>query len=284
MIMEPYKDLLVDVIFRGKDRTDRTGTGTRSVFGRQARFDLREGFPLLTTKSVPFKLVAAELLWFLSGSTNNNDLARLSGCAPEKTIWAEWATETGDLGPIYGEQFRRFPTCDGGHVDQIREVVSLININPNSRRLVVSAWNPGDLPEEGMSPQLNAKNGFQALAPCHVLFQFYVQDGELSCQMYQRSADIFLGVPFNIASYALLTHMVADQCGLTVGDLIISFGDLHLYKNHFKQAEELLRREPRLPPKLQIVKDADNIFSYTLDHFEIKNYHPHPAIPAPVAV
>ena len=277
--MKQYQELIRDIIENGVDRDDRTGTGTRSVFGRQMRFDLRDGFPLVTTKRVPFRLVIAELLWFLSGSTNNNDLALLSGCKPEDTIWAEWATEDGDLGPIYGQQWRNF---GGYYVDQISDVISQIKTNQDSRRLVVSSWCPPDLPEHGVSPKGNVEVGLQALAPCHTLFQFYVADGRLSCQLYQRSGDVFLGVPFNIASYALLTHIIAAECGLVVGEFVHTFGDVHLYHNHFKQAEELLSREPRESPSFMMVRKP--LDDYTVEDFWLWGYDPHPTIKAPVSV
>lgn len=282
--MKQYLDLVRDVLENGRDRDDRTGTGTRSVFGRQVRFDLREGFPLVTTKRVPFRLVAAELIWFLSGSTNNNDLARLSGCDPDKTIWAEWADSDGDLGPIYGKQWRAY---GGYQVDQIERVIHDISNNPDSRRLVVTAWNPADLPDDSFSPQENVGIGLQSLAPCHTLFQFYVRDGKyLDCQLYQRSADIFLGVPFNIASYALLTHIIANECNLTAGEFVHTFGDLHLYHNHFEQAQTMLKREPRRLPELAWAPGATKKHweALTPDDFAVLLYDPHPAIPAPVAV
>jgi thymidylate synthase len=266
----------------GKDRGDRTGTGTRSVFGRQVRFDLNRGFPILTTKKVPFKLIVAELLWFLEGSTDNNRLAELSNCDPEKTIWAEWAKKDGDLGPIYGKQWRSWKCPDGSTIDQIAEVVAQIKANPDSRRLIVSGWNPADLPLEGVPAQQSVALGLQALPPCHTLFQFYVSNGRLSCQLYQRSADIFLGVPFNIASYALLTHIIAAECGLRVGEFVHTFGDLHLYHNHFAQATELLSRKPRdLPSLLMARKPLDE---YAVEDFWLWGYDPHPAIKAEVAV
>ncbi len=280
--MKQYHQLLTDVMANGSDRGDRTGTGTRSVFGRQVRFDLSEGFPLLTTKRVPFKLIVAELLWFLEGSTNNNRLAELSGCAPEKTIWAEWATESGQLGPIYGKQWRSWDSGPYAPIDQIAEVIEQIKSNPNSRRLIVSGWNPMALPYADLSPQQNASAGMQALPPCHTLFQFYVSNGRLSCQLYQRSADIFLGVPFNIASYALLTHIIAAECGLEVGEFVHTFGDLHLYHNHFEQAELLLSRVWRPLPKLSM-SFKENL-EYGVGDFRVAGYAPHPAIKAEVAV
>src|SRR4026209_2137192 len=232
--MRQYLDLLKLILERGKDREDRTGTGTRSVFGHQMRFDLREGFPLVTTKKVHLKSIVYELLWFLRGDSNARWLQERG-----VTIWDEWASPEGELGPVYGVQWRSWPTPDGGHVDQIAEVAKQLQINPDSRRIIVSAWNVADLPK-------------MALAPCHAFFQFYVADHRLSCQLYQRSADIFLGVPFNIASYALLTHMVAQQTGLEVGDFVHTLGDAHLYLNHLDQARLQLTREPRALPTLQL--------------------------------
>ena len=237
--MRAYLDLLQLLLDGGTAKGDRTGTGTLSRFGHQMRFDLNAGFPLVTTKKVHLKSVIHELLWFMQGDTNTQYL-RDHGVS----IWDEWATEDGDLGPLYGAQWRSWPTPDGGTIDQLTEVVESIKVRPNSRRLLVSAWNPSLLPDESQSPQDNVRAGRMALAPCHTLFQFYVADNQLSCQLYQRSADVFLGVPFNIASYALLTHLVADQCGLGVGDFIWTGGDVHLYQNHVDQAREQLSREP----------------------------------------
>jgi len=222
------------------------------------------------------------LLWFLEGSTDNNRLAELSGCSSDKTIWAEWATESGDLGPIYGKQWRSWECPDGSTIDQIAEVVRQIKTNPNSRRLIVSGWNPADLPDEGISPSCNALVGRQALPPCHTIFQFYVQNGMLSCQLYQRSCDIFLGCPFNIASYALLTHIIAAECGLEVGEFVHTFGDLHLYHNHFEQAKELLSRKPRDLPSLMMTRKSMD--EYAVGDFWLWGYDPHPAIKAEVAV
>jgi thymidylate synthase len=279
--MEQYLALLRDVVENGTDKADRTGVGTRSVFGRQIRFDLSRGFPLVTTKKIHLKSVTYELLWFLSGSTDNNWL-RERGV----TIWNEWASASGDLGPIYGRQWRSWACPDGSTVDQLADVVDAIRRNPDSRRLVVSAWNPADLPQEGLSPQENASRGRMALAPCHCLFQFYVAAGRLSCQLYQRSADLFLGVPFNIASYALLTHMVAQQCDLAVGDFVHTFGDLHLYANHLTQdiVFAQLERRPRPLPRLEIRRRPPSLFEYDLDDFRFPGYDPHPAIRAPIAV
>jgi thymidylate synthase len=264
--MRAYLDLMRHVLEHGERKDDRTGTGTLSVFGWQMRFPLAEGFPLLTTKKLHIKSIVHELLWFLQGSTNVAYL-REHGV----TIWDEWADEHGELGPVYGHQWRSWPTPDGGHVDQIAELMARLRSDPNSRRLVVSAWNVADLPK-------------MALAPCHALFQFHVAGGRLSCQLYQRSADIFLGVPFNIASYALLTEMVAQQAGLEAGDFIWTGGDCHLYLNHLDQAREQLGREPRPLPKLAIARRPESIFDYRFDDFRFEGYDPHPLIKAPVAV
>ena len=279
--MGPYLDLLRDVVDNGIDKPDRTGVGTRSVFGRQVRFDLGAGFPLVTTKRVHLKSVIHELLWFLSGSTDNQALK-----AQGVSIWDEWAAPDGDLGPIYGAQWRSWACPDGRTIDQLAELVETIRARPDSRRLVVSAWNPADLPDETISPQANVAVGRMALAPCHCLFQFYVAGGRLSCQLYQRSADLFLGVPFNIASYALLTHMVAQQCDLGVGDFVHSFGDLHLYRNHLTQdiLFTQLARDPRPLPRLHLARRASSLFDYRFEDVEILGYDPHPAIRAPIAV
>jgi len=265
-IRHQYEDFMRHVHTHGVAKADRTGTGTRSVFGHQMRFDLNEGFPLVTTKKVFTKAVILELLWFLRGDSNATWLQERG-----VTIWDEWAAPDGDLGPVYGVQWRSWPTPDGGHVDQIAEVVKQLRTNPDSRRIIVSAWNVADLPK-------------MALMPCHAFFQFYVAEGRLSCQLYQRSADIFLGVPFNIASYALLTHMLAQQCDLQVGEFIWTGGDCHIYDNHVEQVELQLSREPRAYPTLSIKRRPDSIFDYALDDFEITGYDPHPAIKAPVAV
>jgi thymidylate synthase len=264
--MKTYLDLLRHVREHGTRKGDRTGTGTLSVFGHQLRFDLAERFPLLTTKKVHLKSVVHELLWFLQGSTNVSYL-RAHGV----TIWDEWADAQGELGPVYGSQWRSWPTPDGGHIDQIAEVVGQIRRNPDSRRLVVSAWNPADIPK-------------MALAPCHALFQFYVADGRLSCQLYQRSADVFLGVPFNIASYALLTLMVAQVTGLKPGDFVHTFGDVHLYLNHLEQADLQLAREPRPLPVLKLNPAVKDLFAFRYEDFELLGYDPYPAIRAPIAV
>ncbi|RKT45731.1 thymidylate synthase [Thiocapsa rosea] len=279
--MRVYLDLLRDVIDNGIDKSDRTGTGTRSVFGRQVRFDLQQGFPLLTTKRVHTKSLIHELLWFLAGSTDNRWLQDRG-----VTIWNEWAAEDGRLGPIYGAQWRSWACPDGRVVDQLAELVATIRTRPDSRRLVVSAWNPADLPDETLSPHENVQAGRMSLAPCHCLFQFYVAEGRLSCQLYQRSADLFLGVPFNIASYALLTHLIAHQCDLDVGEFIHTFGDLHLYRNHLTDeiVYEQLGREPRALPRLNLLRRPPSLFDYRVADIEIVGYEPEPAIRAPIAV
>jgi len=279
--MRHYLDLLQDVIDHGSDKPDRTGVGTRSVFGRQVRFDLSQGFPLVTTKRIHLKSVIHELLWFLSGSTDNRDLQ-----ARGVSIWDEWAAPSGDLGPIYGAQWRSWACPDGRTIDQLGELIATIRTRPDSRRLVVSAWNPADLPDETQPPQANAAAGRMALAPCHCLFQFYVADGRLSCQLYQRSADLFLGVPFNIAAYALLTHLVAQQCDLEVGDFVHSFGDLHLYRNHLTDdiVFAQLARAPRALPRLHLARRPPSLFDYHFEDIQILGYDPHPAIRAPIAV
>lgn len=264
--MRAYLDLLRHVLEQGTEKSDRTGTGTRSVFGWQMRFNLRDGFPLVTTKKVHLKSIVHELIWFLRGDTNIAYLKK-NGVS----IWDEWADESGDLGPVYGRQWRAWPTADGGVVDQIRWVIDEIRRNPDSRRLIVSAWNVGELPK-------------MALMPCHTMFQFYVADGRLSCQLYQRSGDIFLGVPFNIASYALLTHMVAQVCGLEVGDFVHTLGDAHLYNNHVEQARLQLSREPLPPPRLRLNPGVGSIFDFRFEDVAVVDYTAHPAIRAPVAV
>ena len=277
--MRAYLDLLQLLLGAGTAKGDRTGTGTLSRFGHQIRFDLNEGFPLVTTKKVHLKSVVHELLWFIQGNTNTQYL-RDNGVS----IWDEWATEGGDLGPLYGAQWRSWPTPDGGAIDQLTEVIESIKVRPDSRRLLVSAWNPSLLPDESQSPQDNVRSGRMALAPCHTLFQFYVADNQLSCQLYQRSADVFLGVPFNIASYALLTHLVADQCSLAAGDFIWTGGDVHLYQNHVEQAREQLSREPRPLPTLTLARSPDSILDYREADIVIDGYDPHPHIKAPVAI
>ena len=264
--MRSYLDLMKHIRDNGTPKGDRTGTGTLSVFGAQLRFDLNEGFPLLTTKKVHLKSIIHELLWFLSGDTNIKYL-KDNGV----TIWDEWADEHGDLGPVYGHQWRSWPTSNGNHIDQITKVIQDIKENPNSRRLIVSAWNVGDIEK-------------MALAPCHTFFQFYVADGKLSCQLYQRSADFFLGVPFNIASYALLNIMVAQVCGLQLGDFVHTFGDCHLYINHLDQTNEQLSRTPRTLPKMNINKAIKNIFDFSYTDFNLEAYDPDPSIKAPVAI
>ncbi len=262
----PYEDLLEDVLKNGVHKSDRTGTGTTSVFGRQIRFDLAESFPLITSKYVHFKSVAYELLWFLQGNSNVRWLQERG-----VKIWDAWADENGDLGPVYGVQWRKWPSTTGESIDQIAKVVESIKTNPDSRRHIVTAWNPDEVDD-------------MALPPCHALFQFYVADGKLSCQLYQRSADMFLGVPFNIASYALLTYMVAQQCGLEVGEFVWTGGDVHIYDNHQEQVKEQLSREPRPLPQLKISAWPKTIFDYKFEDFEVLNYNPHPAIKGAVAV
>jgi thymidylate synthase len=264
--MRAYLDLLAHVLDHGTEKSDRTGTGTRSVFGYQMRFDLRAGFPLVTTKKLHLRSIVHELIWFLKGDTNVAYLKE-NGVS----IWDEWADANGDLGPVYGRQWRAWPTADGGVVDQIAWVVQEIKRNPDSRRLIVSAWNVGELPK-------------MALLPCHTMFQFYVADGKLSCQLYQRSADIFLGVPFNIASYALLTQMIAQVCGLGVGDFVHTLGDAHLYNNHVEQARLQLSRQPHALPRLVLNPQVGSIFDFRYEDVAIEGYAPHPAIKAPVAV
>jgi thymidylate synthase len=264
--MRQYHDLMKEVLAKGVQKSDRTGTGTLSVFGHQMRFNLAEGFPMVTTKKLHLKSIIYELLWFLKGSTNNNWLKERG-----VSIWNEWAAPDGELGPIYGYQWRSWPAPNGQHIDQIAEVIETIKKNPDSRRIIVSAWNVADIPR-------------MALAPCHAFFQFYVAEGKLSCQLYQRSADIFLGVPFNIASYALLTHMVAQQCNLEVGDFIWTGGDCHLYSNHLEQVDLQLSRDFFPLPKLNILRKPDSIFDYEFEDFEITGYECHPHIKAPVAI
>lgn len=277
--MQQYHDLLRLILAQGSAKDDRTGTGTIGVFGHQMRFNLQQGFPLLTTKKLHWKSIAIELLWFLRGDTN---LAYLKENGVR--IWDEWATPDGELGPLYGKQWTRWATPDGRELNQIAQVIEQIKARPNSRRLIVSAWNPADLPDESISPQANVEQGRMALAACHALFQFQVNDGKLSCQLYQRSADVFLGVPFNIASYALLTHMIAQQCDLQVGDFVWTGGDVHLYRNTIEQAQLQLTREPYPLPTLKILRKPNSIFDYQFDDFVIENYQAHPHISAKVAV
>lgn len=264
--MKQYLDLLNNVLESGNLKEDRTGTGTKSIFGYQMRFNLQEGFPLVTTKKLHLRSIIHELLWFLQGNTNIDYLHQ-----NKVTIWDEWADEKGDLGPVYGKQWRAWETKDEKVVDQISELIEQIKTNPNSRRLLVSAWNVGDVDK-------------MALPPCHVLFQFYVANNKLSCQLYQRSADIFLGVPFNIASYAILTHMIAQVCNLEVGDFVHTFGDAHLYTNHFDQARLQLSRSPYPLPELKLNKEIKNIFDFRFEDIEIINYQSHPTIKAPIAI
>ncbi|MEM6966055.1 MAG: thymidylate synthase [Bacteroidota bacterium] len=264
--MRAYLDLLQHILDNGTDKADRTGTGTRSVFGYQMRFDLQAGFPLLTTKKLHLRSIIHELLWFLKGDTNIQYLKE-----NKVRIWDEWADENGDLGPVYGKQWRSWENADGKTVDQIAQAIDLIKNNPNSRRIIVNAWNVGDLPD-------------MALSPCHCLFQFYVADGKLSCQLYQRSADTFLGVPFNIASYALLTMMMAQVCDLQPGDFVHTFGDTHLYQNHLEQARLQLTRQPRSLPQMKINPEVKSIFNFKYEDFELVNYDPHPHIKAEVSI
>lgn len=277
--MEQYLDLLRRVRDHGHRKDDRTGTGTLSVFGHQMRFDLAAGFPLVTTKKIHFKSVVHELLWFLRGDTNTAYLKQ-NGVR----IWDEWATEDGSLGPVYGYQWRSWPAPDGRHIDQIAQVVQQLRNHPDSRRIIVSAWNPADLPDETVSPQANVAQGRMALAPCHAFFQFYVANGRLSCQLYQRSADVFLGVPFNIASYALLTGMLAQVCDLAPGDFVHTLGDAHLYLNHLEQADEQLSRAPMDLPSVKLNPQIRDLFDFRFDDIELKDYRHHPHIKAPIAV
>lgn len=264
--MQNYLALMDLILKEGTPKSDRTGTGTLSIFGHQMRFDLSKGFPLVTTKKCHLRSIIHELLWFLKGETNIQYLHENN-----VTIWDEWADEAGNLGPVYGKQWRSWPKSDGQTIDQIARVVDDLKNNPDSRRIIVSAWNVGELDQ-------------MALAPCHAFFQFYVADGKLSCQLYQRSCDVFLGLPFNIASYALLTHMLAQQCELEVGDFVWTGGDVHLYSNHLEQTRLQLTREPRALPQLNIKRKPESIFDYQFDDFEITGYDPHPPIKAPVAI
>ncbi len=277
--MKQYLALLNHILENGTDKGDRTGTGTRSVFGYQMRFDLQQGFPLVTTKKLHLRSIIHELLWILSGDTNIQYLKD-----NKVRIWDEWATEEGELGPLYGKQWTAWESQNGDTINQIAEVVETLKSNPNSRRMIVSAWNPADLPDESVSPQENVKHGRMALATCHAFFQFYVANGKLSCQLYQRSADTFLGVPFNIASYALLVHMIAQQTELEVGEFIWTGGDVHLYNNTLEQAKLQLTREPYPLPKLLIKRKPESIFDYQFEDFEIEGYQSHPHIKAQVSV
>ena len=274
--MKQYHDLLNHILENGTDKGDRTGTGTRSVFGHQLRFDLSEGFPMVTTKKLHLKSIIYELLWFLKGDTNVKYLQE-NGVR----IWNEWADENGDLGPVYGHQWRNWNSED---IDQIKDIVETLKKNPNSRRMLVSAWNPSVLPDTSKSFSENVANGKAALPPCHAFFQFYVADGKLSLQLYQRSADVFLGVPFNIASYALLTLMMAQVCGYEPGDFIHTFGDVHIYQNHMDQVKLQLSRDPRPLPQMKLNKKVTDIFGFNYEDFILENYDPHPGIKAPVAV
>jgi len=274
--MKQYHDLLEHVLENGIQKGDRTGTGTKSVFGYQMRFDLAEGFPMVTTKKLHLKSIVHELLWFLKGDTNITYLQE-NGVR----IWNEWADENGNLGPVYGYQWRNW---NGDEIDQIKEIVSTLKTNPNSRRMLVSAWNPSVLPDTSLTFSENVANGKAALPPCHAFFQFYVADGKLSCQLYQRSADIFLGVPFNIASYALFTLMIAQVSGLQPGEFIHTFGDAHIYNNHFEQVALQLSRTPRPLPKMVLNPDIKDIFSFTFEDFSLLNYDPHPHIKGAVAI
>jgi thymidylate synthase len=274
--MQQYHDLLKHVLENGNQKGDRTGTGTKSVFGYQMRFDLSKGFPMVTTKKLHLKSIVYELLWFLKGDTNIGYLQE-NGVR----IWNEWADDNGDLGPVYGHQWRNW---NSEEIDQIKEVIQTLKTNPNSRRMLISAWNPSVLPDTSISFSENVANGKAALPPCHAFFQFYVSDGKLSCQLYQRSADIFLGVPFNIASYALFTMMMAQVCGYEAGDFIHTFGDAHIYNNHMEQVDLQLSREPRPLPKMVINPEVKDILDFTFDDFTLVDYNPHPHIKGVVAV
>jgi thymidylate synthase len=277
--MKQYLALVKTILDTGTQKGDRTGTGTLSIFGHQVRFNLSEGFPLVTTKKVNLDAIIHELLWFLKGETN---LAYLH--QHNIKIWDEWADGKGNLGPIYGKQWREWTKINGDVVDQIKSIITQIKTTPNSRRIIVSSWNVSDLPDESISPQANVAIGNMALAPCHTLFQFYVANNKLSCQLYQRSCDVFLGLPFNIASYALLTHMVAQQCNLEVGDLVWTGGDVHLYNNHIEQAKEQLQREPYNLPDIKLASSVKNIFDYNRTDFDLVNYTCHAPIKAKIAV
>ncbi|MBR8219653.1 thymidylate synthase [Burkholderia vietnamiensis] len=277
--MKQYLELLEDILENGVQKGDRTGTGTTSVFGRQFRHNLAKGFPLLTTKKLHFKSIANELIWFLSGNTNVSWLKE-NGVS----IWNEWATEDNELGPVYGKQWTAWPTKDGGTINQIDYVIKTLRENPNSRRILFHGWNPEYLPNESISPQENVKQGLMALPPCHLLYQFYVAEGKLSALLYIRSSDSFLGLPYNIASLALLTHMVAQQCDLIPHEIIVSIGDLHAYSNHMEQIQTQLARDVRELPKLNIKRRPDSIYGYKFEDFEIVGYNPHPGIAAPIAV
>ena len=277
--MKQYHELLKDILANGVSKGDRTGTGTLSVFGRQFRHDLSQGFPLLTTKKLHFKSIANELIWFLSGNTNTKWLNE-NGVR----IWDEWATEEGDLGPVYGQQWTAWPTKDGKSINQIDYVIDTLRHNPNSRRILFHGWNPEYLPDESISPTENVKQGRMALPPCHLLYQFYVANGKLSAQLYIRSSDSFLGLPYNIASLALLTHMLAQQCDFQPHEIIVSIGDAHAYANHMAQIQEQLKRTPRALPQLQILRKPATIYDYRFEDFAVLNYDADPSIAAPIAV
>ena len=277
--MQQYLELLNKILAEGQQKGDRTGSGTLSIFGYQMRFDLNQGLPLVTTKKIHLKSIIHELLWFLNGDTN---LAYLH--QHQVRIWDEWADAQGDLGPVYGQQWRSWPTADGQYIDQLSQVITQLKTTPNSRRMIVSAWNVANLPDERISPQANVANGKMALAPCHAFFQFYVANGKLSCQLYQRSCDTFLGLPFNIASYALLTHIVAQQTDLQVGELVWTGGDVHLYLNHLEQTRLQLTRTPFALPTLAIKRKPESLFGYQYEDFEVNHYQAHDPIKAPISV
>lgn len=277
--MKAYLDLMRHVYENGIEKSDRTGTGTKSVFGYQMRFDLAQGFPLVTTKKCHLKSIIHELLWFIKGESN---IAYLSDNGVK--IWDAWATDEGELGPVYGVQWRNWPASDGQTIDQLTQLIEDLKNNPDSRRHIITAWNPALLPDTNKSPKDNAASGKQALPPCHTLFQFYVLESKLSCQLYQRSADIFLGVPFNIASYALFTMMIAQVCDLELGDFVHTFGDAHLYLNHMDQVKQQLSRQPRPLPKMIINPGVNSIFDFSFDDFELQDYQAHPHIKAPISV
>ncbi len=277
--MKSYLDLLGDVLENGAQKGDRTGTGTISVFGRQFRHDLSKGFPLLTTKKLHFKSIVNELIWFLGGDTNVRWLNE-NGVK----IWNEWATEEGDLGPVYGKQWTAWPTKDGGTINQIDYVVNALKTNPNSRRILFHGWNVEYLPDEKVSPQENARQGKMALPPCHLLYQFYVVDNKLSAHLFIRSSDTFLGLPYNTASLACLTHMLAQQCDLDVGEIVISLSDVHIYSNHMEQVKTQIAREPRQLPELKLLRKPASIYDYKFEDFEVVGYDPHPHISAPVSI
>jgi len=277
--VKAYLDLMQHVRDNGVEKSDRTGTGTKSIFGHQMRFDLSKGFPLVTTKKCHLKSIIHELLWFIKGESN---IAYLSENGVK--IWDAWATEDGELGPVYGVQWRNWPSANGETIDQLAQLIHDLKTNPDSRRHIITAWNPALLPDTSISPSENAEQGKQALPPCHTLFQFYVLNGKLSCQLYQRSADIFLGVPFNIASYALFTMMIAQVCDLELGDFVHTFGDAHLYSNHMEQVDEQLSRSPLALPTMKINPEIKSIFDFTFEDFELVNYQSHAHIKAPISV